>query len=70
MPGRRAAPAISRVWPGILTIWAADHRVGYVVDRFSYTPVYVMVGAMAPPAANLFLAIMCRIERVPAYTAA
>ena len=41
--------------------------VGYVVDRFSYTPVYVMVGCMAPLAAILFLAIMRRIERVPAY---
>lgn len=43
--------------------------VGYVVDRFSYTPVYVMVGAMAPLAALLFLVIMRRIERVPAFTA-
>ncbi|HKG93317.1 MAG TPA: MFS transporter [Gemmatimonadaceae bacterium] len=42
--------------------------VGYVVDRFSYTPVYVMVGLMAPLAAVLFLTIMRRIERVPAVT--
>jgi MFS transporter, ACS family, hexuronate transporter len=41
--------------------------VGYVVDRFSYTPVYVMVGCMAPLAAILFLSIMRRIERVPEY---
>jgi MFS transporter, ACS family, hexuronate transporter len=39
--------------------------VGWVVDRYSYTPVYVMVGAMAPLAALLFLVIMRRIERVP-----
>jgi ACS family hexuronate transporter-like MFS transporter len=39
--------------------------VGWVVDRLSYTPVYVMVGAMAPLAAVLFLVIMRRIERVP-----
>jgi len=40
--------------------------VGYVVDRFSYTPVYIMVGVMAPLAAILFLVIMRRIERVGA----
>ena len=40
--------------------------VGYVVDRFSYTPVYIMVGVMAPLAAVLFLLIMRRIERVGA----
>jgi ACS family hexuronate transporter-like MFS transporter len=39
--------------------------VGQVVDRFGYTPVYVMVGIMAPLAAILFLVIMRRIERVP-----
>jgi ACS family hexuronate transporter-like MFS transporter len=40
--------------------------VGYVVDHFSYTPVYVMVGLMGPLGAILFLLIMRRIERVPA----
>jgi ACS family hexuronate transporter-like MFS transporter len=40
--------------------------VGWVVDRYSYTPVYVMVGLMAPLAAVLFLVIMGKIERVPA----
>lgn len=39
--------------------------VGYVVDHFSYTPVYVMVGLMGPLGAALFLVIMGRIERVP-----
>ncbi len=39
--------------------------VGWVVDRYSYTPVYVMVGLMAPLAAILFLVVMRRIERVP-----
>jgi ACS family hexuronate transporter-like MFS transporter len=39
--------------------------VGYVVDRFSYTPVYVMVGLMGPIGAVLFLTIIRRIERVP-----
>ena len=39
--------------------------VGYVVDRFSYTPVFIMVGLMGPLAAALFLVIMRRIERVP-----
>jgi MFS transporter, ACS family, aldohexuronate transporter len=39
--------------------------VGYVVDHFSYTPVYVMVGLMGPLGATLFLLIMRRIERVP-----
>jgi ACS family hexuronate transporter-like MFS transporter len=38
--------------------------VGLMADRGSYTPVFVMVGAMAPLAAILFLAIMRRIERV------
>ncbi|MGZ8378926.1 MAG: MFS transporter [Gemmatirosa sp.] len=40
--------------------------VGQIVDRFGYTPVYLMVGLMAPLAAVLFLVIMRRIERVPA----
>jgi MFS transporter, ACS family, hexuronate transporter len=39
--------------------------VGYVVDHFSYTPVYIMVGLMGPLGLGLFLAIMRRIERVP-----
>jgi ACS family hexuronate transporter-like MFS transporter len=40
--------------------------VGYLVDHFSYTPVFIMVGIMQPLAAALFLLIMRRIERVPA----
>lgn len=40
--------------------------VGVVVDRYSYTPVYIMVGMMAPLAAILFMVIMGKIERVPA----
>jgi len=40
--------------------------VGFIVDRFSYTPVFIMVGLMAPLAAILLLVIMRRIERVPA----
>ncbi|HEX8432645.1 MAG TPA: MFS transporter [Longimicrobium sp.] len=39
--------------------------VGVVVDQYSYTPVYIMVGLMAPLAAILFLLIMGKIERVP-----
>lgn len=39
--------------------------VGYLVDHFSYTPVYVIVGLMGPLGAISFLAIMRRIERVP-----
>ena len=39
--------------------------VGWIVDRFSYTPVFIMVGLMAPLAAVLLLTIMRRIERVP-----
>jgi len=39
--------------------------VGYIVDHFSYTPVYIMVGLMGPIGAGLFLLIMRRIERVP-----
>jgi ACS family hexuronate transporter-like MFS transporter len=44
--------------------------VGWIVDRFSYTPVFIMVGIMSPLAATLFLVIMRRIERVPALVAA
>jgi len=43
--------------------------VGYLVDHFSYTPVFLLVGMMAPVAAVLFLLIMRRIERVPALLA-
>jgi MFS transporter, ACS family, hexuronate transporter len=39
--------------------------VGYLVDRFSYTPVFILVGLMGPLALLLFLAIMRTIERVP-----
>lgn len=39
--------------------------VGWIVDNFSYTPVYLLVGAMAPLGALAFLLIMRRIERVP-----
>jgi len=39
--------------------------IGYIVDHFSYTPVYVIVGVMGPLGAALFLLIMGRIERVP-----
>ncbi|MES2180176.1 MAG: MFS transporter [Gemmatimonadota bacterium] len=42
--------------------------VGYVVDHFSYTPVFIMVGVMAPLAAVLFFSIMGRIERVESVT--
>ena len=35
--------------------------VGYVVDRWSYTPVFIMVGLMGPLAALLFFTIMRRI---------
>jgi ACS family hexuronate transporter-like MFS transporter len=44
--------------------------VGYVVDRWSYTPVFIMVGVMGPLAAILFFTIMRRIERVPPLLAA
>ena len=44
--------------------------VGEVVDRYSYTPVFIMVGVMAPLALVLFLTIMRRIERVPPLLAA
>ncbi len=40
--------------------------VGYLVDHFSYAPVYLIVGAMGPLGAVLFFVIMRRIERVPA----
>jgi len=40
--------------------------VGYLVDHFSYAPVYLLVGAMGPLGAVLFFVIMRRIERVPA----
>jgi ACS family hexuronate transporter-like MFS transporter len=43
--------------------------VGYVVDRFGYTPVFIMVGVMGPLAAALFFGIMRTIERVPANAA-
>ncbi len=43
--------------------------VGYLVDHFSYTPVYVIVGFMGPLGAMLFLLIMKRIERVPPHPA-
>jgi MFS transporter, ACS family, hexuronate transporter len=41
--------------------------VGWIVDNFSYTPVYLIVGAMGPVGATLFFLIMKRIERVPAH---
>jgi ACS family hexuronate transporter-like MFS transporter len=40
--------------------------VGFVVDHFSYTPVFVMVGVMGPLAAILFFTIIRRVERVEA----
>jgi ACS family hexuronate transporter-like MFS transporter len=40
--------------------------VGWIVDNFSYTPVYLIVGAMGPLGAIAFFTIMRRIERVPA----
>jgi MFS transporter, ACS family, hexuronate transporter len=40
--------------------------VGYVVDRFGYQPVFIMVGVMGPLAAVLFFGIMGKIERVAA----
>jgi ACS family hexuronate transporter-like MFS transporter len=43
--------------------------VGYLVDNFSYTPVYAIVGIMGPLGAILFLSIMKRIERVPSQPA-
>lgn len=44
--------------------------VGWVVDHYSYAPVYVMVGIMGPLGAMLWLAIMRRIERVPSWSPA
>jgi MFS transporter, ACS family, aldohexuronate transporter len=41
--------------------------VGWIVDNFSYTPVYVLVGLMGPIGATLFMLVMKRIERVPDY---
>jgi len=38
--------------------------VGYIVDHWSYTPVFIMVGVMGPLAAVLFFSIMGKIERV------
>jgi ACS family hexuronate transporter-like MFS transporter len=38
--------------------------VGYLVDHYSYTPVFILVGIMGPLAALLFLGIMRKIERV------
>jgi MFS transporter, ACS family, hexuronate transporter len=43
--------------------------VGWIVDHFSYTPVYLLVGAMGPLGAILFFVVMRRIERVPPLTA-
>lgn len=39
--------------------------IGWIVDNFSYTPVYLIVGAMAPLGAFLYFTIVGRIERVP-----
>ena len=39
--------------------------IGWIVDHFSYTPVYVIVGVMGPLGALLFSLIMGKIERVP-----
>lgn len=39
--------------------------VGYLVDTFSYTPVFILVGLMGPIGLALFLVIMRKIERVP-----
>jgi ACS family hexuronate transporter-like MFS transporter len=38
--------------------------IGWIVDHFSYTPVYIIVGLMAPLGAVLFLTIMGRIEPI------
>lgn len=38
--------------------------IGYLVDHFSYTPVYVLVGVMAPAGALAFIGIIRRIEPV------
>ncbi len=42
---------------------------GYVVDHWSYTPLFIMVGIMGPLAALLFFRIMGPIERVRAVLA-
>ena len=39
--------------------------IGWIVDNFSYTPVYLIVGVMGPIGATMFFLIMRRIERVP-----
>ncbi|HET8656376.1 MAG TPA: MFS transporter, partial [Longimicrobiaceae bacterium] len=39
--------------------------VGYLVDHFSYAPVYMIVGLMGPLGVISFYLIMRRIERVP-----
>ena len=39
--------------------------VGWIVDHFSYTPVYIIVAFMAPMGALLFFSIIGRIERIP-----
>jgi ACS family hexuronate transporter-like MFS transporter len=41
--------------------------VGWVVDHYSYTPVYLMVGLMGPLGAGLFWLLIGRIERVPEF---
>lgn len=38
--------------------------VGWIVDNFSYTPVYIIVAFMGPLGALLFFSIIKRIERV------
>lgn len=42
--------------------------VGWIVDHFSYTPVYIIVAFMGPIGATLYFTIVRRIERVPAAT--
>jgi ACS family hexuronate transporter-like MFS transporter len=39
--------------------------VGWIVDNFTYTPVYLIVGALGPVGAILFFTIIRRIEPVP-----
>ncbi|HEY8483147.1 MAG TPA: MFS transporter, partial [Longimicrobiales bacterium] len=43
--------------------------VGYLVDHFSYTPVYLIVGLMGPLGALSLFLIVRRIERVPVVAA-
>jgi ACS family hexuronate transporter-like MFS transporter len=43
--------------------------VGYLVDHYSYTPVYLLVGLMGPLGALSFFLIIRRIDRVPALPA-